>query len=404
MLNRLIEAKLQLRLRRDPQAALAILDALERDGDARRYDFIAEQLDMWHSQALLMSSPDADVVPALERAVGSMTAAGRILELPTAATLLAEAQWRRGDDDAADRAADLALVAARGQGSNHLLLQALADFPAVLSRRLDAEPGGDSPWHDIGRALRTRGTALDVVDALELVLTEFGAPEITVNGEPVHPRIAKSVALLAYLAAADDHEAGREELLDALFDGRADASARSYLRQAAHQLRRTLPAGCGPVFEGDRLRFSMAVRIVTDSGRLRSLVVHAARLQGDDRLALLLEAIALADRGEYLPGIDDAWIAARRDELAATVVEARLEAAQLAFAAARYPQADALTTAVLEADPFRESAWRLSMRIAAAIGDEDRVISAFEGCTRALGRVGAGPSGATQRLLAELRH
>ena len=56
----------------------------------------------------------------------------RLLELPTAAVYLAEAEWRAGDEDAADRAADLALEAARRQGSNHVLLQALADFPAVV--------------------------------------------------------------------------------------------------------------------------------------------------------------------------------------------------------------------------------------------------------------------------------
>ena len=46
-------------------------------------------------------------------------------------------------------------------GLAHLLL-ALADFPAVVARRLDAEPGPDSPWHAIGRALLTRGVALGV--------------------------------------------------------------------------------------------------------------------------------------------------------------------------------------------------------------------------------------------------
>ena len=157
MLNRLIEAKLELRLAHDPAAALAILDALDREGDARRYDFIEEQLETWRGLALLLSSPDADAVEPLTRAVESMRRSGRILELPTAAALLAEAHWRRGDEDAADRAADLALDAATRQGSNHHLLLALADFPAVVARRLDAEASADSAWHAIGRALMAGG-------------------------------------------------------------------------------------------------------------------------------------------------------------------------------------------------------------------------------------------------------
>ena len=58
MLNRLIEVKLELRLARDPDAALAILDELEADG-ARRYAFIAEQADTWRGMALLMRDPGA---------------------------------------------------------------------------------------------------------------------------------------------------------------------------------------------------------------------------------------------------------------------------------------------------------------------------------------------------------
>jgi len=71
-----------------------------------------------------------------------MVRGDRILELPTAAVYLAEAYWRAGDEDASDQAADLALDAAQRQGSNHLLLQALDDVPAVPTRRLDAEPCG----------------------------------------------------------------------------------------------------------------------------------------------------------------------------------------------------------------------------------------------------------------------
>ena len=79
---------------------------------------------------------------------------------PTAAVYLAEAEWRAGNEDAADRAADIALEAAQRQGSNHILMQALADLPAVLSRRLDAEPSADSTWHQLGRALMAQGVRL----------------------------------------------------------------------------------------------------------------------------------------------------------------------------------------------------------------------------------------------------
>jgi DNA-binding SARP family transcriptional activator len=403
MLNRLIEAKLELRLARDPAAALAILDDLERGGDARRYDFIEEQLETWRGMALLMRGPDAGAVEPLTRAVASMRRSGRILELPTAAALLAEAHWRAGDEDAADRAADLALDAAAQQGSDHHLLLALADFPAVVARRLDAEPAGDSRWHAIGRALMTRGAALDLRVATSVRVVELGRPAIEVDGREVRPRIAKSVALLAYLAAAPGHEAQRSELLDALFDGRADESARSYLRQAVHRLREVLPEGVGPSFEGSRLRFGAPVALSGDAARAESMLAEASRLQGDARLAAMLDALRLLERGEYLEGVDAPWVAERRARLAELRADARLEAGRLALAAGRYAEAGALAEGALREDPYRESAWRLLMRAAGAVGDEDAVIAVYRRCAGALDAVGVQPSGATRELLGHLR-
>jgi DNA-binding SARP family transcriptional activator len=332
-----------------------------------------------------------------------MRRSGRILELPTAAALLAEAHWRRGDEEEADRAADLALDAATRQGSNHHLLLALADFPAVVARRLDAEAGADSPWHAIGRALMVRGVALDLEVATSVRVIELGRPAIEVDGRVVRPRIAKSVALLAYLAAAPDHEADRAELLDALFDGRADESARAYLRQAVHRLREVLPEGVGPSFEGSRLRFGGPVALAGDAARAEGLLAQAARLQGEERLAVLLEAVALLDRGEYLEGVDAPWVDERREALAALRADARLDAGRLAFAAGRYAEASALAEGALADDRYRESAWRLLMRVAGAVGDEDGVIAAYRRCGQAFAELGAEPSDATHKLLGALR-
>jgi ATP/maltotriose-dependent transcriptional regulator MalT/DNA-binding SARP family transcriptional activator len=403
MLNRLIEAKLELRLARDPAAALAILDDLERRGDARRYDFIEEQLQTWRGLAVLSSAADADAVAPLTRAVASMQRSGRILELPTAAALLAEAYWRRGDEDAADRAADLALDAAIRQGSNHHLLLALADFPAVVARRLDAEASSDSPWHAIGRALMTRGVAVHARVATAVHVVELGRPAIEVDGREVRPRIAKSVALLAYLAAAPGQQAERNELLDALFGGRADESTRSYLRQAVHRLREVLPEGTGPAFEGSRLRFAAPVALTGDASRAEALLAEASRLQGEERLSALLDALALLDRGEYLEGVEAPWVAERREHLAELRAEARLDAALLAFDAGRFGESGELAERALGEDPYKERAWRLLMRVAGAVGDGDGVIAAYRRCADALDGLGVAPSDSTRRLLQDLR-
>jgi DNA-binding SARP family transcriptional activator len=332
-----------------------------------------------------------------------MLAGDRILELPTAAVYLAEAAWRSGDEDAADRAADLALAAAAKQGSNHLFLQALADFPAVVARRIDAEPETRSPWHDLGRALLAQGVTVDPRFGALLELEEFGRKALMVNGTVVRPRIAKAYEVVAYLAAQPDQTASRDELLDALFDGRADASARAYLRQAFHRLREVLPAGVELTVETSRVALGADAAIRSESGRVEAHLAQAARLRGEERLQATLDAVALLERGEYLPGVRTVWAQERRRHLDAVGADARFEAAELAFAAGRYHDAERLVAAVLRDDPYREAAWRLQMRLASAVGDEDRVIGAFRGCERALAELGARPAGATRHLLDALR-
>ena len=404
MLNELIEAKMEVRLNRDPDAALAVLDRLQSRPAGREYRFIAEQADLWRGLALLMKDEDEAALRHLEHAVATMTAADRLLELPTAAVYLSEARWRAGDEAGADAAAALAYEAAQRQGSNHYLLRALTSFPAVVARMIDAQPEAHSPWHDLGRSLLAQDVALELPFAARVELREFGELEILVDGRPApRPRIAKSYELLAYLLSRAKPEATRGDLLMALFDGRSDDSARSYLRQAIHQLRESLPDEVELVSDSAGVRLADSVRVSSESAGLESLLAEAARLQGEERLRATTRALAIAERGEYLPGVTGAWAAERREQLTQLATDARHEAAELAFDAGRYQDAERLVAAILDLDPFREGAWRLEMRIASAVGNDDRVISAYRSCERALGELGTAPSTSTRQLLDTLR-
>jgi DNA-binding SARP family transcriptional activator len=394
---------MEIRLNRDPEAALGVLARLQDRQAASEYRFIGEAADVWTGLALLALGEDEGALGRLERAVQTMAASDRILELPTAAVYLSEARWRAGDEDGADAAADLAYDAARRQGSNHYLLQALASFPAVVARRLDSEPRADSPWHELGRALHTQGVAAAPPRGVRVELVEFGTPALLVDGEPApRPRIAKSYELLAFLLGRDG-AAGRDELLSALFDGRSDDSARAYLRQAVHQLREVLPAEVRLVSEPTRTWIEDPAGVSGESARLEAALAEAARLQGEERIEATLRALTVADRGRYLEGLSSIWIEDRRDHLARLVADARQDAAELCFAAGRYADAARLVDAILREDPFREGAHRLEMRIANATGDEDRVIAAYRRCERRLGELGTTPSSTTRQLLETLR-
>jgi ATP/maltotriose-dependent transcriptional regulator MalT len=401
-MNALAQARLALRVDDDPAAARAALDRPEIGEVTAAFASIGEYADMWYGLALLRESRDDEALARLRRAVEGMVAGTRILELPTAATYLAEAQWRLGDEDAADAAADLALDAARRQGSNHHLLQALAEFPAVASRRLDAEPGADSPWHEIGRALRAQDVVLAARVRTSVELHEFGARRLLVDGVQQRPRIAKATELLALLATRQPNAVARDELLEALFDGVNTASTRSYLRQATHWLRQSLPEG-SVIAEHSTVALSPDLAIATESLRFERDLAEAARLQGAERLDATLRALSVYDRGEYLPGRRSAWGDEREAQLASAATDGRYEAAELAFAAGDYALAGALARKVLDAESFHEAAWRLTMRIANTLGDEKAVIQAFRACERSLASVGVRPSQTTRELVDHLR-
>jgi LuxR family maltose regulon positive regulatory protein len=402
MQSMVAEAKLELRLGEDPQSARRILDRLGRETPVDEYRYVRETADTWYGLGLLREGHAEEARARLERTVTSMRAADRLLELPTAAIYLAESAWRTGDEDASDAAADLALYAARRQGSNHLILQALSDFPAVLTRRLDAEPEPDSQWRDLGRALRRLSVTVPAPGGTFIELREFGEVSALVDGEPVCPRLTKSYELLAYLALHGG-AALRDELLDALFAGRTDGSARAYLRQAIHALRGVLPAnGCLELADG-HVRMADGARIVSESARFEALLAEASRLRGEERLDATLRALELIDRGEYLAGRSSPWIDARQGHLRSLAADARFEAGQLAFAAGRYRLSERLVERVVAADPFREAAWRLIMQIAGAHGDDDGMIGAYRRCEQSLATLGTSPASSTRRLLERLR-
>ncbi len=400
-LNAFAEAKLALRLEKDPALARAVIDRIEDLPGARRIHWAAEVFDTLYGLALLLQGHDAAALLRLRSAVLSMQSGDRILELPTAAVYLAEAEWRAGNEDAADRAADLALDAASRQGSNHILMQALADLPAVVSRRIDLERNADSPWHRIGRALIAQGVRIAAQPRASIRFRDFGERSIEVDGQLRAPKIGKCHDLLAYLLV--HRQASREELLGALFDGRSDESARSYLRQAIHGLREILPDGALLSPQGAAVSLEDDVLVDSDSDRLESQLVEAARLQGRDRFAATLEALKIIDRGEYLAGARSIWVDERRGALAGRALDARFDAAELAFAAGDLEPAGQLARQVLDADPYREAAWRLTMRIAGALGDADGVIREFKACERALADVGTTPAQSTRGLLEQLR-
>ena len=328
-----LEAEFELRLNADPVAAMYLLDNLQTHPVGSRYALVDEQRDMLTGLARLIESRNSEAVAHLRRAVEGMQRGGRLLFLVTAAVYLAEAEWRVGDESAADRAAELAMSTAAQQGSNHYLLNALTEFPDVLSRRIDLEHSGESAWHDLGRGIMVPDRPHLASLPATVEVTEFGGLAITVDGHEVNPGLQKSLELLALLATGERDGVSRKDLIDALFAGQRGESSSSYLRQAVLKLRKAVPGVLEAKSGAGMVRLGSDVRVSTESQRFISLLAEASAMRGDERLPLLLAALEIADQGHYLPNVGSTWAEDRRQRLDELVRSARVEAAEAAFVA-----------------------------------------------------------------------
>jgi DNA-binding SARP family transcriptional activator len=398
----LAEAEVGVRVARDPALASSAVERL-RAMRAWGVSFFRELGQVWEGGGLLLASHDESAARVLREAVDSMRRGDRTLELTTALVYLSEVEWRLGDEDAADRAADEAYAVARQQGSLRRLLLSLADFPGVLSRRLDAEPSADSEWHGLGRALALGASSAPGAGRPAVTrLREYGAPALVSEGVVVRPKIRKSLELLSFLASRPGSTVTRAEVLTGLWNGRDDDSTRAYLRQALRHLRDALPAGIAVTSHDDRLRIEGGVS--TESGEVAALLAEAARHLGERRHALLFDAYAIVSRGLFLDGSDDvAWVDDCRARQRSTLADVRLDLADHLIGAERYLDALSYVDEALADDPILERGWRLRMQALAMLGDSDGVLVAFRRCRAALAELDLEPSRATMDLVRALR-
>ena len=398
----LAEAKVWLRLEGDTQRADHVLAEAAARG-VSEYAFTRELWQLWSGLSLLRQDRDGEAHELLSECLASMQKGDRLLDLPTAGVYLAEAQWRVGLEDESDATAELAMRTASTNGTQHVLLTALTDMPAVAARAADTTSSRMSPWHEILAVLSGQHPVRVNVSAPRLVLEEFGEPTLTIDGAVVQPRLTKSVELLSYLLGAPDRRASREELLGALFGGRDDAAGRSYLRQALYRLREVLPVELGPTQDGDVFALVGPELAMGSAQRAGDLIAQAGRQDGEIRLQTLSRALGSSERGPFLATVSGEWVAERRAALRDDFIAARVDAAKLAFRMNRYREAKGLIDQVLRDDPYREQAWQLAIRLAHASGSDDAVLSLYQRYVARMRELGVPPSDEVRRLVTQLR-
>ncbi|QLQ10131.1 MAG: hypothetical protein HZY75_06710 [Nocardioidaceae bacterium] len=398
----LTEATIRLRYQEGVGQVPHLLHLVSGHEATRTFAWFREQYDMLQGLQLLMEGHSGSAAASvLGRTVDSMERGGRVLHLPAAAVYLAEALWRADDPEGADEAASRALAASARQGTYHSMLQALTLFPEVLSRRLDSEPDGETEWRRIGRSLAASATTEPGYAGTTIVLEQFGRLGVDFDGTPVSLGLRRAYELVALLAEAGPEGMARERVLGQLFDEGNERSSATYLRQTTLRIRQAIP---GLLTSTDGvLGLSAAFTVSSEYVELTALQREAGSSRELRRVDTLRKALAVIDRGEFMPGCRSRWVIERRYALQRLSNDLRADAADAAFATGQLSLAAQWAEAVLAADPYRELMWQTRMRVAGALGDGDAVIRIFRECEATLGAIGAQPSRTTLTLCENLR-
>jgi DNA-binding SARP family transcriptional activator len=397
------EARAHLRVGDDLGEARRSLARAAAEG-ADDHAFTRDLASLCHGILLLREDRAASAEATLARCVANMLRGDRLLELPAAAYYLSEAQARRGGADAARDAAASAALAMRvatEHGTEGLLQGAVRDVPGVAERAVESAGADLERWQSLlDRAEVTTAPS----SAVRVLLEEFGPPRLHVDGDLVVLRRRKELELLAYLLSRPHRAARREEILDALFSGRDDRGAASYLRQCLHRLRAVLPPGVDLTRDGERLRLAPAGTTAGTSGQVLAALRRANAHRGAERRTLLLTALEAADRGGFLDGVSGPWVDERRREVVDLIAAHRLDLATLSVDARDLAVAERQIDRVLAEDPYREQAWRVRLVVDGTAGEQDRLLEHYRAYLAVMRELDMGPSAEMHRLVETFRN
>lgn len=201
--------------------------------------------------------------------------------------------------------------------------------------------------------------------------------------------------LLAFLAVAGC-PVPRSRVAGQLWLESAERRALGNLRTALWRLRR-IPRPIVRALD-ERLMLDTDVRVdVEELTTLSDQMLNAPDAE------VLGNVSKLAGAGEILPGWEDEWLVVERERFRELRLRALERAGEALIAAGDYAAAARAGLAAVEAEPFRESAQRLLVRVHLNEGNRAAALRSYRAYRRLVGReLGIEPSELMTRLVADL--
>jgi len=271
----------------------------------------------------------------------------------------------------------------------------LVELLAMVDR-LGEAPSGGGPGH--GASVPAR---------VGLVVRLLGGFDVRVDGHPVREWAGRrGHAVLQYLVVHRDRPVPRDVLVEAVWpelDGRA---GRRRLHQAVYALRQSL-RGAAP---GRTLveclaggyRLDPGCPVWTDVAAFEELAAAAGTGAAGAPEAQARAAVRLY-RGDLLPDEDLEWVEARRASLRRSFVDVATGLAGRLAATSDPAAVLAVTTRVLDVDPWHEECVRLQMHAHVTRGESVLAVRAFRRYREELQQeLGVEPSATMRAALADV--
>jgi DNA-binding SARP family transcriptional activator len=224
---------------------------------------------------------------------------------------------------------------------------------------------------------------------------------------PIECRLRRSFQILAYLASAPGLEAGREELIEAIWPTDGEQTIDRNFHPTLSHLRRSLEGGRNKeeppslLFRSGVYRlnpeYDWEVDILDLSRRIDE--GKAAQARGDlPAAADLWRGAWSLYRGPFLQGHYEAWVVARREVYQKTYLEVLRDLGDLYQRLGRAEEAVDAYRAVLIEDPLQERVHVSLMQLYSGQGRRDMVRRQYDRlCSMLLDELGVEPLPATTR-------
>ena len=214
----------------------------------------------------------------------------------------------------------------------------------------------------------------------------------------------------AFLAGERDRPVSRDELAEVLWPESQPRAWDVALSALVSKLRALLaeaglgravvarPSGCY------QLELPPGSWVDTEAALLSVHEAESALRSGQPRLAYGAAAVAAAIvRRPFLPGLDGAWIDARRAVLRATLVRALDCLAEVQAWHGDHALAVRSAEEAVGLEPYRERGYRRLMRVQLAAGNRAEALRVYERCRRLLfDELGTQPAAETEAVLREV--